>query len=88
MIETLTKKINNSLLDKARELGKQVGNTPLYHVRKLFSKKNVHLYAKEEWKQLSGSVKCRPAYYIILAAIENGELNERKILLDATSGRA
>ena len=86
MIETLTKKINNGLLEKARELGKQVGNTPLYAVEKLFSKKKVHLYAKEEWKQLSGSVKCRPAYYIILAAIENGELNERKILLDATSG--
>jgi S-sulfo-L-cysteine synthase (O-acetyl-L-serine-dependent) len=52
----------------------------------LFSRKNVELYAKQEWKQLAGSVKCRPAYYIILNALENGELNERKTLLDATSG--
>jgi cysteine synthase B len=78
--------INESLLEKARSLRRQVGNTPLHRFTRLFSKNNVQLYAKKEWKQLGGSVKSRPAYYIFLAAIENGWLNENKILLDATSG--
>ncbi|MES1224890.1 MAG: cysteine synthase family protein, partial [Bacteroidota bacterium] len=55
-------------------------------LRKIFSKKNVHLFAKEEWKQLSGSVKCRPAFNIIRKAIESGELSQHGALLDATSG--
>jgi cysteine synthase B len=86
MIDTISKKINHNLVQQARLLRKEVGHTPLYPVKKLFSRKNVELYAKQEWKQLAGSVKCRPAYYIILNALENGELNEKKTLLDATSG--
>jgi cysteine synthase B len=78
--------ISESLLDKVRFLRKQVGNTPLHRFAKLFSKKDVQLYAKKEWKQLGGSVKSRPAYYIFRTAIENGWLNENKTLLDATSG--
>lgn len=86
MIETISKNVNNKLLQRARLLQKEIGHTPLYPIKKLLSRKNITLYAKQEWKQLSGSVKCRPAYYIILHALENGLLNERKTLLDATSG--
>lgn len=86
MIDTIAKKVNYSLVEKARLLQKEVGHTPLYPVKKLISRNGVELYAKQEWKQLSGSVKCRPAYFIILNALESGELNERKTLLDATSG--
>ncbi|MBS1609756.1 MAG: cysteine synthase family protein [Bacteroidetes bacterium] len=75
-----------SIQSKLSEVVKQVGNTPLRPLRKIFSKKNVHLFAKEEWKQLSGSVKCRPAFNIIRNAIESGELNQQNALLDATSG--
>src|SRR5690606_22998578 len=46
----------------------------------------VEIYAKKEWLQVGGSVKARAAYSIILKAIEDNELNERTILLDATSG--
>jgi len=74
------------LQSKLNEVARQVGNTPLLPLRKIFSKKNVHLFAKEEWKQLSGSVKCRPAFNIIRKAIENGELSQDSALLDATSG--
>jgi len=86
MIDTISKKVNNNLVQRAWLLRKEVGHTPLYPVKKLFFRKNVELYVKQEWKQLGGSVKCRPAYNIILKALENGELNERKTLLDATSG--
>jgi len=76
----------HSLQSKLNEVARQVGNTSLLPLRKIFSKKNVHLFAKEEWKQLSGSVKCRPAFNIIRKAIENGELSQDSALLDATSG--
>ncbi|MDR3712940.1 MAG: cysteine synthase family protein [Puia sp.] len=74
------------LIAKVRALEKQVGNTPLHEVTHLFTKKNVHIYAKKEWQQLSGSVKARAAYSIIRGAIERGELTKQKTLLDATSG--
>lgn len=74
------------LLESAKSLASQVGNTPLYRINKVFSKKDVVIYAKQEWKQLSGSVKCRPAYNIILNAIREGKLTRENILLDATSG--
>ncbi len=78
--------ISESLINKLKLLRSKVGNTPLYRFSKVFSKKDVQLYAKMEWKQLGESVKSRPAYNIFRSAIENGWLNENKILLDATSG--
>lgn len=80
------KESNRILLKKVIELGQQVGNTPLVPLNHVFRKKNVQLFAKLEWKQLSGSVKCRPAYQIIRDAIEQYELDEDITLLDATSG--
>ena len=71
---------------KLAALQSQVGITPLFEVRQLFRKKNVALYAKQEWRQLSGSVKARAAYAIFRDAINKGLLNPDKILLDATSG--
>ena len=82
----ITQQLNSKLLNKAKRLRQQVGNTPLVPIKNLFSKKGVQLWAKQEWAQLSGSVKCRPAYQIFLDAIEKGELDENKTLLDATSG--
>jgi cysteine synthase B len=78
--------IDTTLWQKVIALERQVGNTPLYHVIKLFNKRGVQLYAKQEWKQIGGSVKARAAYNIIRAAIQSGQLTPAKILLDATSG--
>jgi len=77
---------HNDLLSSVESLQKKIGNTPLHRVTRLFNKKNVHIYAKKEWMQLSGSVKARAAYNIIRKAIENGDLSRRRTLLDATSG--
>jgi len=76
----------SGLNSKVRSIEKKVGNTPLHRFTKLFQKKNVQLYAKKEWMQISGSVKARAGYNIIRNAIEKGDLTEHKILLDATSG--
>ena len=72
--------------EKLRELGLQIGNTPLRAFPNLFRKKNVKLLAKLEWEQLSGSVKARAGYAIFRDAIEKRQLIPGKILLDATSG--
>src|ERR1700744_4021666 len=73
-------------LSGVRALEKEIGNTPLHHITRLFRKNGVEIYAKKEWMQLSGSVKARAAYNIIRRAIEEGKLTTQKTLLDATSG--
>src|SRR5215213_6701530 len=85
-MDMLTKELDTTLIKKAARLKEQIGNTPLVRINHLVSKKHVQLWAKQEWKQLSGSVKARAAYRIISDALHTGELNENKILLDATSG--
>ena len=82
----VVQEMSPKLINKAKRLSAQVGNTPVVRIKHLVSKKNVQLWVKQEWTQLSGSVKCRPAYRIFLDALEKGELTEHKTLLDATSG--
>jgi S-sulfo-L-cysteine synthase (O-acetyl-L-serine-dependent) len=77
---------SNNLVQAVHSLEKKIGHTPLHRITRLFGKKNVTIYAKKEWMQLSGSVKARAAYNIIRRAIESGELSREKTLLDATSG--
>src|SRR5664279_790417 len=67
-------------------LGSQIGNTRLRTFPNVFRKEGVLLFAKQEWEQLSGSVKARAAYAIFRDAIERNLLYNGKILLDATSG--
>jgi cysteine synthase B len=74
------------LIKSVRDLAKEIGNTPLHQVTRVYSKPGVVIYAKKEWEQLSASVKARAAYNIFRDAIEQGELTKHKILLDATSG--
>lgn len=82
----IVQELNSKIINKAKRLSAQVGNTPLVRIKHLVSKKGVELWVKKEWEQLSGSVKCRAAYRIFLDALERGQLNESKTLLDATSG--
>src|SRR5689334_4519855 len=77
---------DSALVEKVRLLGARIGKTPLHRITKLPVKHGVTIYAKKEWEQLSGSVKARAAYNIFRNAIEQGQLTEDKILLDATSG--
>src|SRR5579863_10206680 len=77
---------NPALLSGVRALETEIGHTPMYRLTRLFQRPGVEIYAKQEWMQLSGSVKARAAYNIIRHAIENGTLNRHRTLLDATSG--
>ncbi len=67
-------------------IGKMVGNTPLFELNTIWKSRTVKVLAKLEWQQLGASVKSRPAYFIIKSALVNGDLHDGKRLLDATSG--
>ena len=65
-----------------------VGNTPMLPLRRIAGKDwpSVRVYAKAEWFNPGGSVKDRPALWILRTAIETGKLTPNKRLLDSTSG--
>lgn len=63
-----------------------IGNTPLVELKSPGSNKKVKLFAKLEGSNPGGSVKDRPAYYMIKDAIERGLLTPEKIILEPTSG--
>ena len=87
MITTGTKQEEERLAKRIREVEKQIGNTPVRQVSpELYDVPGVSIYAKMEWMQLGGSIKARAAYSIIRNAIDKHQLNEKTILLDATSG--
>jgi len=63
-----------------------IGNTPLVEIKHLHSNPNVKILAKLEYFNPGGSVKDRPALYMIKAAEKCGELTPDKTVLEATSG--
>ncbi len=65
-----------------------IGNTPLVELRNLWNpdEKGTRILAKLEGSNPGGSVKDRPAYYMIRKAIESGELTKDKTILEPTSG--
>lgn len=63
-----------------------IGNTPLVQLMHLNGGTRVPIFAKLEGCNPGGSVKDRPAYYMIKRAEESGELTHEKIVLEPTSG--
>ncbi len=63
-----------------------IGNTPMVELRKLNPNSAVKLYAKLEGNNPAGSVKDRPAKYMILKALERGTLKPGMKLVEPTSG--
>ncbi len=62
------------------------GNTPIALISKLNKNSKVKLYAKLEGNNPGGSVKDRPALYMIKDAEKRGVLTKNKIVLEPTSG--
>jgi cysteinyl-tRNA synthetase len=63
-----------------------IGNTPLVEIRRLNSNPSIRVLAKLEYLNPGGSIKDRPALYMIEAAEKTGELTPDKIVIEATSG--
>ncbi|MFH0809589.1 MAG: cysteine--tRNA ligase [Pseudomonadota bacterium] len=68
------------------DLLRLVGRTPLVEVTRLNPNRRVRVLAKLESSNPGGSIKDRPALYMILRAEERGELTRDKVILEATSG--
>ncbi|HVN22999.1 MAG TPA: cysteine synthase family protein [Syntrophorhabdales bacterium] len=63
-----------------------IGNTPLIELPNVSPNSGVRIFGKLEGCNPGGSVKDRPAYYMIKKAEEAGELTHDKIILEPTSG--
>ncbi|MDY0191304.1 MAG: cysteine synthase family protein [Desulfuromonas sp.] len=68
------------------DLTQAIGNTPLVELTNINRNSAVKIYAKLEGSNPGGSVKDRPAWYMIKKAIESGELTKDKTILEPTSG--
>ncbi len=71
---------------QVHDLRNAVGNTPLVEIRSLNPNPRVRILAKIEGNNPGGSVKDRPALFMILGAEERGELTREKTILEPTSG--
>lgn len=65
-----------------------IGNTPLIRLGKIARhlSPDVEIYAKAEWFNPGGSVKDRPALWMILEGIRSGKLTKDKVMMDSSSG--
>lgn len=63
-----------------------IGNTPLVELSNLNNHTKVKIYGKLEGNNPGGSVKDRPAYWMLKKAEESGELTEENTILEPTSG--
>jgi len=78
----------NTRLKRAQSVTDLVGNTPLIKLTHVTAGigPGVEVYAKAEWFNPGGSVKDRPALWMILDGIETGRLTRDKIIMDSSSG--
>ncbi|HLB24782.1 MAG TPA: cysteine synthase family protein [Nitrospirota bacterium] len=63
-----------------------IGNTPLVEIKNVNPDGKARIFAKLEGANPGGSVKDRPAYYMVMKAEEQGLLTRDKVILEATSG--
>jgi cysteine synthase B len=63
-----------------------IGNTPLVKITNLVSNSKVRIFGKLEGANPGGSVKDRPALYMVKKAEESGELTPEKVIVEPTSG--
>jgi cysteine synthase B len=63
-----------------------IGNTPLVELQDLTPNPRVRILGKLEGNNPGGSIKDRPAYYMLKKAEESGRLTPGKVILEPTSG--
>ncbi|HOQ39006.1 MAG TPA: cysteine synthase family protein [Fervidobacterium sp.] len=68
----------NVLMKRMQHLA--IGNTPIVYLEEY------GVYAKLERNNPSGSVKDRPVYFMVIDAINRGKIDEKTIIVEATSG--
>jgi cysteine synthase B len=63
-----------------------IGNTPLIELRRIRPKSGARILVKLEGSNPGGSVKDRPALFMVQKAEEEGALNGGRVILEPTSG--
>lgn len=71
---------------KTQNILELIGNTPLVKAQNLIKNKDITLLFKLEGHNPGGSVKDRPAYNMIKAALDRKEIKKNDKLIEATSG--
>ena len=71
---------------RADDLVALVGRTPLLDLSRLSPRREVRLLGKAEWFNPGGSVKDRPALWMVREGEATGALKPGKTILEATSG--
>ncbi|MDI7269075.1 MAG: cysteine synthase family protein [Myxococcota bacterium] len=71
---------------RAPSLLESIGNTPLVELRRIRPERGGRILAKLEGANPGGSVKDRPALWMIERAERDGRLTPGKVILEATSG--
>lgn len=63
-----------------------IGNTPLVRLSRLFPQSGIEVIAKLELFNPGGSVKDRPARYIVEQGLRDGSIRPGAHLIESTSG--
>ena len=73
---------------RAESIVDLIGNTPLIRLSKITEglSPDVEVHVKAEWLNPGGSVKDRPALWMILDGIKKGLLTPDKVIMDSSSG--
>lgn len=71
--------MDTKMQEKLNVLSKNIGNTPILSL-------DDGLYGKLEGKNPAGSIKDRAAFYMVMRALEKGDLKEDGTIVEATSG--
>ena len=72
--------------DTLKSLHQLVGDTPLIELRCRVDGREVHVYAKHETANFTGSIKDRMALHMIECAYADGSLKGHDTIVEATSG--
>src|SRR5215472_16460361 len=72
----------SNLISRLEQLRKTLRPTP--HVR--LAVRGMNLFAKLEYVNPVGSIKDRPAFWILKRAAERGEINEKTTVIESSSG--
>ena len=77
--------VGQSLMRK-RDILETIGGTPMVEIERMSPKRDVHIFAKLEGNNPTGSLKDRIAKYMIERAEAEGTLTHDKVILEPTSG--
>jgi len=78
--------ILENTINRIRGLSSMIGNTPLLAIYFKYKNEDRVIYAKAENLNMTGSIKDRMAFHIMMKAYENKHLSPGDLILEATSG--